>query len=94
MQQTLLEAVDLMAGVAKAGYFDDRLVAEIELRAGREAEQVDAFGGDILTKIARFDVEALLADLVEQFFVHEVHLTEVRRVGIFPLEIKMLYLSA
>ncbi len=42
-----LEVVELLAGVAKAGDFDDGFGADGEMGAGREVEEIDAGGGDV-----------------------------------------------
>jgi hypothetical protein len=58
LQQPLLEAVDLAAGVAQTGDLDHRLGAEPQLGAGRQAQQVDAAGGDVLAQVAGHHGEA------------------------------------
>jgi hypothetical protein len=82
LQQAVLEVVDLQAGIAQAGDLHDRLVAEVQKSPGRQGEQVDAPGGDVLAEFARPDGEALVADFGEELLVNEVHLTQVRLGGV------------
>src|SRR4051812_11195096 len=49
--QAFLKTVDLDAGVAEPGDFDDRTLAEMEPRAGWQGEEIDAFRGDVLAEI-------------------------------------------
>src|SRR6516165_5326052 len=49
--QPVLNAVELAARVAQTGHFDDRRPAEMQLRAGRQSQKIDATRRDVLTHL-------------------------------------------
>src|SRR4051812_9856767 len=49
--QAFAETVDLDAGVAQPGEFDDSTCPEMQPRSGWQCQQVDAFGGDVLSEV-------------------------------------------
>src|SRR6266404_4424375 len=80
--QVYLEIVDLDAGIAQAGDFDNGACAKMQPRAGWQGQQIDAGCGDVLAKLAGLNGKAFGAQLVEQFSVNQMHLTQIglRRV--------------
>src|ERR1700732_5138951 len=64
--QPRLNPVQLRAWVAQPGYLDDRGAAETQPRAGRQPQQTDAAGGDVLTHLSSRYGEARLPQLVVQ----------------------------
>ena len=46
-------------------------------RAGRQGQQIDARGGDALAEVGRPNDETLLAKLIEQFGVDQMHLAQI-----------------
>lgn len=76
------QSVELDTGVPKAGDLHHRLLAEAKLRAHREAEQVEARGGDVLAHLTGGKVEPLVAEGIVELAVDEVHLTQVRLGGV------------
>ncbi len=83
LHQAGLEVFKLIAGVAEAGHLDDGVGAEVQPRAARQAEEVEATGGDVLTQLPRCDVEASISQLVVELSMNEMDLPQVRpgRVG-------------
>jgi hypothetical protein len=49
----------------------------VQSRAGRQGEQIDAAGGDVLAHLSRGHGEARATQLVVQFGVKQVHLAQV-----------------
>lgn len=82
LEQALLEAVDLQAGVAQPGHLDDGLIAEPQPCPDGQAQQVDAARGDVLPELTRGDREASRGQLVVEFAVDQMDLAQVglRRV--------------
>jgi hypothetical protein len=76
-EQSLLEVVELRARVAKAGEGDESTAAEAQDAAGREAEQVDVTGRDVLADVTGAYVEARGDELVMELALDQVHLPEV-----------------
>src|SRR4051812_42841426 len=76
------ETVELRAWIAQAGDLDDGVVAEVESGSGREAEQVDATRGHVLTHRARAHDELACRQLVVELAVDQVHLPAVGLAGI------------
>jgi hypothetical protein len=69
--------VELDAGIAQAGDFDNSTGAKIQSRAGRQRQQVDAFGGDVLTEVGRLYRKAPGAQFIEQFDMQQMHLAQI-----------------
>ena len=46
--------------------------------SGRQGEEIDASGGDVLAHRARLNLEARVAQFIEQFSVQQMHLPQVR----------------
>jgi hypothetical protein len=80
--QARLNPVELSAGVSQAGHLDDRRRAEVEARAGRQREQLDAARGDVLPQHARPDREAGGRELVVELRMDQVDLPQVRLRGV------------
>ena len=55
LQQAVAEAVDLAARIAQPGHLDEGRCPDPQPRAGRQREQIDAGGGDVLPKISGGD---------------------------------------
>src|ERR1700761_1458266 len=81
LEQPGLEILDLVAGIAQAGEFDDRLRTEPKTRAGRQAEQVDVSCRNVLAQLAGANAVALLCDLVEQLCLDQMNLPQVRKLA-------------
>lgn len=75
--QAGLNVIELRAGVAQAGNFDDCRVAKSQPRAGRQAEQINPLGGDILPHLPGRKRETAPAQLVVQFGMDEVNLAKI-----------------
>ena len=75
--QTALEMVELSARIAQAGQFDDRRRSKPQPRPRRHIEQCQPARQHILADIARSEVEALAAQVIEQFGVDKVDLAQV-----------------
>jgi len=85
-QQPELEVVQLTTGISQPGHFDDRVGTDMQPGTARQLEEVETPGGDVLSHLARSDVEAAIAQLVVKFGMNEVDLPQVRlsRVGPDP----------
>ena len=81
-QQPGLEAVDLHARVAQPGDHDLGGVAEQQHGAGRQREQVDAAGRDVLAEVAGEHPGPSSCTSLEQLGVDQVHLAQVGLVGV------------
>jgi hypothetical protein len=81
--QPPLERFNLPARIAQTDELDHRLGSELQSRALWQCQKIDAARRHILADGAGPNVESASAQLVEQFFMHEMHLPQVRRVGIF-----------
>lgn len=81
-QQPILEVVDLQAGIAEAGDFQDRGGADAQQCADRQSEQVDTARGDVLAEFAGRHLEPFFTDLGEELFMNEVDLAQIRLGGI------------
>ena len=82
LQQALVVRLDLHARVPEAFHADHGVGAEVEQGAGRQAEEVDAAGGHVLAEVTGGDPVPVSGDVVEQLSLEQVHLSEVRLVGI------------
>src|SRR4029079_13986617 len=76
--ESLLKAIDLDARIAQPGDLDHGAGTDVQPRAGRQRQQVDAARGDVLAELAGRHAEACGAQLLEQFGVDEMNLTQVR----------------
>ena len=94
LAQSLLDGVELRAGIAQAGQLEDGVVAQTQLRAHRQRQQVDAASGHVLAHHRRVDVEAPTAQLVVQFGVNQVNLAQVGLVWILAHPRSMFHASA
>src|SRR3954452_23615180 len=56
--QAGLKVVQLDARIAQAGHLDHRRLAQVQPRTGRQPEQIEAAGGDVLPHRPGRDVEA------------------------------------
>ena len=73
-----LEFVELNAGIAQPGDFDDSIAPEMQPRAGWQREQIDAARRDVLAEVTRHHRVAACAQFLEQLSVDEMHLAQVR----------------
>lgn len=80
--ESLLEFIQLPAGVAQPRDLDDRLIAEREPRAARQGQQVDPAGRDVLPHLTGGDREAGPPELIVQLGVDQMDLPEIRLRGI------------
>src|SRR5215472_18325465 len=74
--QSILNVVELAARVAQTGYLDDRRRAEMQLRAGRQPQQIDAARRDVLAHLPGRDGEAALPQLVVQLGMDQMDLAQ------------------
>jgi hypothetical protein len=73
-----MKVIQLHARIPQSGDLDDHLGTEPKPGANREAKEVEAAGGHVLAKIARFDREPSRTQLVVQLGVDQMHLAEIR----------------
>lgn len=81
-QQPALKAFDLGAGVAQTCHFQNHTPPDSETSVSRQTEQIDAARTNIFTHVAGFDPKTLLAKLLEQFGMDQMHLPKVRLGGV------------
>lgn len=81
-QQALVVRLDLDARVAQAPDPDHGIGAEVEQGAGRQPEEVDAAGGQVLAEVTWGDVVPVSREVVEELGVDQVDLPEVRLVRV------------
>ena len=91
LEQAGLEAVDLPAGVPKAGYLDDGVGSDPQEGPLRQVQQVDAAGSDVFPEVAGAHLEAVLRQFVEQLRLDQVHLPQVGFRGVRLLPEHMLH---
>ena len=84
-----LKSIDLLAGVPQAGQFDTRL-SHVQARPRRKIRQADTGCRDIFAQISWADIEAAPAQIIEQFRLDEVNLTQVRRRGVLLFQKEVL----
>lgn len=75
--QPLLKAIELNTRIAQAGELDDRVAANPEPRADREAQQIDTAGGDVLANIAGSHPKTSGPKLLKEFDLNQVHLAQI-----------------
>ena len=80
--QARLDAIELGAGIAQSGDLDDCRVAQMQPRAGRELQQMDAASRDVLAHQAGRQLETGWLQLVVQLGMDQVHLPQVRLAGV------------
>lgn len=73
--QTILEPVQLHAWISQPRNLDQRL-ANPELRAGAQIQQIDAPRRNVLAHVARLDLETACAQLVVKLGLNQVHLAQ------------------
>ena len=83
-QKALVVRLDLDARVAQALDPDHGVGAQVEQGAGRQPEEVDAAGGQVLAEVAGGDVVPVPGEVVEELRVDQVDLPEVRLVRVAP----------
>lgn len=83
VHQASPKIVDLPAGSAQAGHFDNGARAEVEQRPARQGEQVHSARRDVLAKIARPNAKALSFKFAEQFRMDEMSLPQIGLARIF-----------
>jgi len=72
-----LKRLDLAAWVAKTGHPNHRTRTHTDSGTSRQRKEIDASGGDVLTKVARRNHETLGVEVVEQLCVQEMNLPKV-----------------
>lgn len=82
LQQTRSKCINLGAGIAKARDPKDHLFADTQQGVAGQAEQVDAFGGDILAQITGVHIEPLVCEFFKQFAMDQVHLAQIGLIWI------------
>ncbi len=76
--QVGLETIELDAGISQPGYLYLRGIADAQNAGGREAEQIDTSGQDVLADLPGAYDEALCLEFVQEFCVQYMDLPEVR----------------
>src|ERR1017187_4378966 len=94
LQQARLEVVYLIAGVAQAGDLDHGLRTQAQPSAGRQREQGDAAGGDVLAHVARRYGEPGGTQLVVQLSVDQMDLAQVGLAGVARYPRSVLHCAA
>jgi hypothetical protein len=84
------EGVDLGAGGAEAGDFEDGFGADVEVGVEWEGEEVDALSEEVFAEVAGVEGKAFFGQLGEEFGAEEVDLGEVRLGGVLALEVEVL----
>ena len=56
----------------------------------RKLQEIDAFGRDVFAEFSGADIEAEIAELIEQLRLYEVDLPVVRNVSVLSCEVAML----
>src|SRR2546430_5417606 len=80
--QAFLKIVDLDAWVAQPGDLDNGACTKMQSRAGRQGQQINAGGRDVLAKLARLYRKAFRGQLVEQFGMNQMHLTQIGQLRV------------
>jgi len=75
--QALLEIVDLDAGIAQSGDFDNGACAKMQPRTCWQCQQIDAGSGDVLAEIGGLNDKTLRSQFVEQLRVHQMYLAQI-----------------
>ena len=76
-EQGRVDLMELFAGIAETRQFDLCLTSESQPRCAWKAEQIDAFGQDILPDQTGADREPLFLEFAEEFRMQEVDLSQV-----------------
>ena len=84
------ECVDLLAGGAQAGDFEDGFRADVQECGGGQREEVDVLGEDIFAEIAGAEEIALEGESGELFRREEMDLAKIGEGGISTLQVEML----
>jgi hypothetical protein len=84
------EGINLGAGGAKAGDFEDGCGTDVEEGVEGEGEEVDALGEEVFAQLAGGKREALGGELGEEFGGEEMDLGEVGGGWGFALEVEVL----
>src|SRR5436190_13097332 len=80
--QAFLKIVDMNAWVAQTGDLDNGACTKMQSRAGRQGQQINAGGRDVLAKLARLYRKAFRGQLVEQFGMNQMHLTQIGQLRV------------
>jgi hypothetical protein len=91
LHEARLDGVELNAGVAQPCHLNDRTRPQTQTRSRGQAQKIHALRRDVLPHIAGPDSETERPQLVVQFGVDEMHLTQVRRVRRFGNARSMLH---
>src|ERR1700712_866406 len=89
--ETLAKAIDLHARRTQTGDFEDRVAADAQACAPRKRQQVQSARRNIFTQRARPNLDALCMQLVEQFDLQKMHLTQIRATRVQPLQVPVLH---
>jgi hypothetical protein len=92
--QAFCKRVNLPAGIAQAGDFYHSLVSELQQRSGWQRQEVETARCHVLTDIACANLKLTGAQLIEQFFLYQMDLPQIRRVWISPRVKEMLHSMA
>lgn len=77
IEQPVLEVLDLPAPIAQTRHSDEHVVAQSQHRPGRQREQVNASGRDVLAQGTRRHGEPGRSEVVEQLTLQQVDLPQV-----------------
>jgi hypothetical protein len=77
-----LDAVQLCAGITQPGYLDNCRRAQMQPCAGRQSQQIDAVGRDVLAHLPGCDGEAGFPQFVMQLGMDQMHLPHIGLGGV------------
>jgi hypothetical protein len=80
--QAGLQAIQLRAGIAESGDFHDRRIADPQLCANGKPEQIEPACGNVFAHRTWCYFKPLILQLIMQFGMDQVHLTQVWLVWI------------
>ena len=83
-QKPLLKFLNLRTWITQAREFKDNIGPNFEKGRFGQCEQIDPARGDVFTQLRRRNVKPLLCQLIEQFGLNEMDLTQIGLRGICP----------
>ncbi len=75
--QAGLETIQLGTRIPQAGHLDHRRIPQVQPRADRQPEEINAAGGDILTHLPGGHGKARVPQFVKQLGMNEMHLAPI-----------------
>lgn len=81
-QQPVGELVDLVTRIAQPGDRHQGVGTQPQHGAGRQTQQIDAVGREVLAQVTRTHLVAYCSDLIEELAADQMHLAQVGLVRI------------